>query len=78
VGALLEIFLEARRVKPEPGGVAPQRLVVEVVLVLVEEVVHLPEAPLRRRGFGGLGRAAGVRVHGVEGKVPEHEAQTVA
>jgi hypothetical protein len=78
VPALGQVVLEARQVEPEPGRVTPQGLVVEVFLVREEEVVHLPEASLGGGRLGGLGGAAGVRVHRVERKVPEHEAQPIA
>src|SRR5829696_9564843 len=52
--ALGQVVLEARQVQPDTGRVAPQGLV-EVVLVLKEEVVHLPEPSLGGGRLGGLG-----------------------
>src|SRR5437868_14730142 len=48
------------------------------MLVLVEQVVHLPEAALQRRGLGRLRRADRVRMDLREREVAEDESQVVA
>src|SRR5439155_7171609 len=66
------------RVEAEPRGGGEEILVVERLLVLEERVVHLPEFPLRARGFGGLGGVLCVRVHLLQREVPEDEAEAPA
>jgi len=48
-----------------------------MLLVLEEQVEHLPEPVLRARRLGGLGRELGVRVYFRKRKMPVHEAHTV-
>ena len=43
--------------------------------MLVEEVVHLPEAALRGGRLRSLSGTAGTRMHRVEREVPEDEAR---
>ena len=74
----LEIAGEARRVEADRRGVRREILVAKRLLVLEESVVHLPELPLGRSGFGRLGRVLRVRVRVGARRVTEHEAKAVA
>jgi hypothetical protein len=49
----------------------------EAPLVRKQQLVHLPERPLRTGRFGGFGRKLCVLVHVHEGKMPIDEAQLV-
>src|ERR1700730_6003938 len=46
-------------------------------LVLEQEIMHLPEFPLRRRGLGGFGRQQRVRMSFQQRKVPKYETNLV-
>ena len=59
---LAQVTGELLRVKPDLAGVAHQVGRLQRVLVIKEEVVHLPEGVLRRGGLRRLGRELGVRV----------------
>ena len=59
------------RSRPSSSARAPQVRVVEAALVAEERVVHLPEAPLERRGLGGAGQPPRARVLGDDGEVAE-------
>ena len=54
--------LEALEVQPELLGALPQVRVVQVALVGVQRVVHLPEAPLQRRRLRRRGQPPRARV----------------
>jgi hypothetical protein len=69
-----QILLEPPQVESELGCVAHKVFFAEFVLTLVEEVVHLPEAPLRGCRLRSLSGTAGTGMHRVEGEVPEDEA----
>ena len=73
-----QILLEPPQVEPELGRVAHEVFFAEFVLILVEEVVHLPEAALRGGRLRGLGGTSGTGVRRVEGEVPEDEAHPLA
>ena len=60
---LLQVLGEASDVQPEPLGVRDQIGRPQCVLVLEQQVVHLPECALIGGGLGGLGGELGVRVH---------------
>src|SRR4051812_38353368 len=47
-------------------------------LMLVEQIVHLPELPLRARSLGGAGRFGRELVYVVERKIAEGEAHAFA
>src|SRR2546422_712048 len=81
-----DVLLHPRRVDmgvelaPHPLGVDPQLariphqvLVRERRLPLVQQIMHLPELPLRGGRFRDFRRVLGVRVLLAQGKVPEHE-----
>ena len=78
VHAAAQLVAKARHVEPELLGVADEVLDVERVLVGEQQVVHLPEAALRRGRLRGLGGQLGVRVHVGERQVAEHEAHVLA
>jgi hypothetical protein len=78
VRALLEVGDEPLDVEAERLRVADQVARAQAVLVLEQEVVVLPEAALRARGLGGLGRLAGVRMDLREWEVPVGEPELVA
>jgi hypothetical protein len=60
VDMLGQLLVEAIDVEPELLGVHMEVLVAQVPLVLVQEVVHLPEPALGVRRLGGLRRLFGV------------------
>ena len=57
-------LIEARQVQPELLGEAVQVFVVQRPLVLVQQVVHLPELALGGGRLRRLGGALGMRVRG--------------
>src|SRR5207249_10121345 len=65
-------------VEPQLARVPHQILVRERRLPLVQQIVHLPELPLRGSRLRDLRGVLGVRVLLMQGKVPEHEANLVA
>ena len=69
-----QILLEPPQVEPELGRVAHEIFIAQFVLILVEEVVHLPEAPLGGGRLRGQGGTSGTGMHRVEGEVPKDEA----
>jgi hypothetical protein len=77
LGVRREFLVELPAVEPELLGVPMEVALLEVLLILVEEVVHLPELLPRRRRLGGLRRLLGVRVRGRDRKVAEHEPEPV-
>ena len=66
--------LEAVDVEAELLGVADEVAVAERVLVLEQQVVHLPERALLGRRLRRLGRQLRVRVDVVQRQVPPHVA----
>ena len=65
------VGFEARNVEPQLGRIAPQVLILEGRLAVKEEVVNLPEAPLRGARLGRAGGREGVRVDLGQREVPE-------
>src|SRR3989441_673400 len=61
------------RVEPQLARVPHQILVRERRLPLVQEIVHLPELPLRGSRLPDLRGVLGVRVLLTQRKMPEHE-----
>src|SRR5437870_6440113 len=61
-------------IDPELARVPHQVLVLERRLMLIQEIVHLPELALRGGGLGRLRGLGGVGVLFGQRKVPEHEA----
>ena len=51
----IQICGETGDIHTEIGCITNQVIAVEKLLVLKQVVVHFPEAPLRRGGFGGEG-----------------------
>jgi alkanesulfonate monooxygenase SsuD/methylene tetrahydromethanopterin reductase-like flavin-dependent oxidoreductase (luciferase family) len=75
----------ARQVAVEPGDielelerVSPQVLVLERRLAMQEQLRHLPESALQRRGLRGGGGGEGVRMDLGQREVTEREANPVA
>src|SRR6267143_2771924 len=62
VDVLGQLFVEPLDVETELLGVGAEVLVAQAPLVLVEEVVHLPELALGSGSLGGLGGLFGVGV----------------
>src|SRR3954447_24451546 len=69
VSALGEVAGEPVHVQTELVRVADEVLEVELVLVLEEEVVHLPEGPLFGGGLASFSGLPGVRMNVVERQV---------
>ena len=78
VDAAAQLVGEPVDVEAELAGVADEIRRHQRVLVLEQQVVHLPELALRRRRLGRLGRELGVRVDVGERQVAEDVAQVVA
>ena len=57
-----QFLVEQLDVEPELLGVRVEVVVAEALLVLIEKVVHLPEAALGGSSLGGLGGLLGVGV----------------
>ena len=76
--AAAELVPEALDVEAELLRVAREVGRRQLVLVLEQLVVHLPEGALRGRGLGRLGRHLRVRVHVVEREVAPDVAELVA
>ena len=68
------LLVELLEVEFELGGVAPQVVVLERLLAMKEQLVHVPEAVLERGCLGGGRRRERVRVDVCEREVPEGEA----
>jgi len=62
------------RVEPDLAGVGPEVFVLERLLAMEEELVHLPEATLRRRRFGCRRGRERVRVDLRQREVTKGEA----
>ena len=77
IDAAAELVPEAVDVEVELLGIADEVLRRQSVLVLEEEVVHLPVLSLRGRRLRGLRRELGARVDVRERQVAEDEAQLV-
>jgi hypothetical protein len=74
VDAVAQLRVEASGVRDADRlGVGAQLGVGELVLVLEEPVVHLPEAPLGARGLGRLRGERRARVQVGQGHVAEDE-----
>ena len=69
VPAPAQVLREAIEVEAEVGGVPVEVARRQLVLVGEQPVVHLPEAALRARGLGRLGRDLRVGVDVVERQV---------
>ena len=61
------VLVELREVEFELGGVAPQVVVLERLLAMEEQLVHVPEAVLERGRLGGGRCRERVRVDVVSG-----------
>ena len=76
VHVVSELLLELAFVEPDVYRVLRQVSIAKHVLMVEERVMHLPEEPLRRRGFGGLSRMLRMRMNLGKREVSEDEAQT--
>ena len=74
----VEVADELLDVEPQVAGVADQVLELQLVLVLEEQVVQVPEPPLPVGGDRRPGSELGVLVDVVQRQVTEHVAQVVA
>ena len=72
------VVVEPCDVEVELGRIPPQVVVLERLLAMEEQLVHVPEPVLERRGLGGSRRRQGVRVDLGQRKVPEGEADVTA
>ena len=68
------VLVEARSIEPQLGRVRAQVVVLEGLLAVVQQVMHLPEPALTRRGLGRGGRRERMRMDRRQRKVPEGEA----
>jgi deazaflavin-dependent oxidoreductase (nitroreductase family) len=66
--------LECHGVEAELDGVTAQVVVLERLLTVVEQLVHVPEAALEGGRLRSDGRGEGVRVDIAQGEVPEGKA----
>ncbi len=73
-----QILGDAVGVEPELLGVAPHVARAQLALMVEEDVVHVPEATLCGRGFGGLRSQLRVRMHVVEREMAPDVAHVVA
>src|SRR2546430_470056 len=78
MGARAQLLLESLEVEARLPRVAPQGVVVELLLVLVEQRGHVPETALTGGCFGSLGSALGLRMDLHEGEMAEHQPEGVA
>src|ERR1022692_2825447 len=65
-------------IEAQSRGVLGEILISERVLVLEQEVVHLPELSLCAGRFGGFGRVLRVRMRIDQWKISKGEAQAIA
>lgn len=77
VAVLRHVLIEAVRVETESRGVLAEMLIIKGMLMLEEEVVHLPERALARRCLCRFSRVLRVRVDVAQRKVPVDEAELV-
>ena len=68
------VTVEPWDVEPELGCVASQVVVLERLLAMEEQLVHLPEASLERRSLSCGSSCEGVRMDLREREVPKHES----
>ena len=71
-----QLILKLPLVGSDVARVLHQVAIVQRVLVLEDGVVHFPEQPLARRGFGGLGRELRMWMNLAKRKVAEDKAQS--
>lgn len=76
--AFLDITFELVDVQAKRFGIGDQVFRAQVLLVLVQRVVHFPEFMLQPRGFGRQRRVLRVRVRVRQRKVSEHKFQISA
>src|SRR6266550_846424 len=75
VNVLRELLLEQVEVELERLSVGTKVVDLQMVLVLVEVIVHLPEPVLGGRGLSCLRRVLRMRMCGADGEVAEHESE---
>src|SRR5439155_12747276 len=71
------IAVEHTNVELELGGVSPKVVIRERVLVVKEQLVHVPEPALKRSGLGGGRCGEGVWVDLGQREMPEGKPQAV-
>src|SRR6267142_6943016 len=74
----VDVPVKSIEIESQPVGMLAQVAVVQLVLVLVEQVVHLPELVLQAGRLRRLRGAGRVRMRLSQGKVAEGEAQIAA
>jgi hypothetical protein len=72
------VAVEPCDVEPKVGGILPQVVIGECLLVAEEELAHVLEPDLEGGGLGGSGRIQGVRVDPGQREMPEGEPHAVA
>src|SRR5262245_6257542 len=77
VNMLSQLVVEPLDVEPEHLSIDTKILVAQAHLVLIEEVMHLPEFALSSRSFSGLGGLFGLGVQDCDREVPEDKAKTL-
>jgi hypothetical protein len=75
---VLQLTIEPLDIKADLDGVSQQRRIIQMTLILVESIVHLPEFALRPGRFGCLGGVLGVRMLRAQWKVPKHQPHPIA
>ncbi len=70
--------VERRHVQAELGGVPAQVAVLERLLAVEQQLVHVPEPALPGGGLGCAGRGEGVRVDAGQREMPEREPHVPA
>jgi hypothetical protein len=78
VDVLGELAAEPGEVQAESLGVRQEIGGGELLLVLEQHLVHRPALALGARRLGGLGGRLGMRMHGGQGEVAEHEPEPVS
>src|SRR5436190_7196695 len=78
VNVLRELLLEEVEIEVERTSVGTKVVDLQMLLVLVEVIVHLPEPVLGGRGLSRLRRLLRMRMCGTDREVPEHEPELLS
>src|SRR6266851_3611813 len=73
IDVIREIRIEAREIELNGLGVLAESFRLEMLLVLEQAVMHLPELALRTRGFRGFGCQLGVGMRCDDREMPERK-----